>query len=432
MVAVQVIEGELTRINIEELRWFRASYIQDRFALGAGRPLNIISLQKRLYLLQQDPLIQRINAELKPGVRRGESILNVRIEEKSPYKLAFMFDNYQAPSVGAERGQVTAAHQNLTGNRDTLSFTYGRSDGIDNQIDAWYLMPLMANNTSLTLRYRKNDFTVIEQPFQPLDVESESDIYEITLMHPCYQSLTQTFAFGMSGEHLHNETYLLGEPFSFSLSAEDGESTVTALRFLQEWMYRTQVQVISARSRFSLGIDALDSTMHDDSKLPDSDFFSWLGQFQWARRWKPMDIQTILRTDLQLANDPLLPLEQIAVGGRYTVRGYRENQMVSDNGLIASLELRIPLVHEKSWAEYVYLSPFIDYGKAWNVHSEDPHPDNITSAGLGLRWGVTLPPPLPLRSEFEIYWGIPFRDIESPEYDLQDDGIHMQIVISTF
>jgi hemolysin activation/secretion protein len=89
------------------------------------------------------------------------------------------------------------------------------------------------------------------------------------------------------------------------------------------------------------------------------------------------------------------------------------------------------LVREKSWADYLYLAPFIDYGKAWNDRGLDPDPDHITSAGLGLKWAVTLPPPVPLRSEIEIYWGIPFRDIDSPEYDLQDDGIHFQIAIST-
>jgi len=430
VITLQVIEGELTDMNIDSLRWFRTGYVTDRITLGAGPPLNVISLQERLQLLQQDPLIQRINAELKPGVRRGESILNVRVEEKTPYKLLFIFDNYQSPSVGAERGQVTALHQNLFGYRDTLSLTYGRSEGVDNQIDAWYSLPITARDTTVAMRYRKNDFSVIEEPFEPLDIESESEIYEITVRHPFYRTLSQEFALALAGEHLYNKTYLLGEPFSFALGVEDGESTVSALRFSQEWTYRTQAQVIAARSRFSLGIDALEATTNESS-VPDGRFFSWLGQFQWARVLGLWDIQTILRTDIQLTDDPLLPLEQIAVGGRYTVRGYRENQMVRDNGLVASLELRIPLIQEKSWADYVHLAPFVDYGTAWNEGTSISDSEDITSAGLGLRWAVTLPPPLRLRPQFEIYWGVPFEDIETDDWDLQDEGIHMQVIIST-
>ena len=47
---------------------------------------------------------------------------------------------------------------------------------------------------------------------------------------------------------------------------------------------------------------------------------SWLGQFQWARRFGEQGNQLILRGDLQLANKPLLPLEKFAIGGAATVR----------------------------------------------------------------------------------------------------------------
>jgi len=282
------------------------------------------------------------------------------------------------------------------------------------------------------MRYRKNDFDVVEEPFEPLDVESKSDIYQLSLRHPFYRTLTQELAMSLTGERLWNRTFLLGEPFSFSPGAEDGESTVTAVRFSQEWTYRTQRQVIAARSRFSLGIDALDATIHDPD-IADGRFFSWLGQFQWARVFGPWDIQLIFKTDLQLCNEPLLPLEQIAVGGRYSVRGYRENQLVRDEGLIASLESRIPIVHNKPWAEYLQFAPFIDFGKAWNRGIRTPSPRSISSVGLGLRWAATLMrTPFTLRPRLEIYWGHPLRDVDTPENDLQDDGIHFQLVIAVF
>ena len=56
------------------------------------------------------------------------------------------------------------------------------------------------------------------------------------------------------GERVSNETSLLGRSFSFSPGAEDGESVVTAIRASQEWIHRSQTQVIALRSRFSVGI----------------------------------------------------------------------------------------------------------------------------------------------------------------------------------
>jgi len=433
VITLKIIEGQLTRIEVEGNKWFRDSYIQNRIALGAERPVNISPLQQRLQILQQDTRIKLIHAELRPGVRLGESELKVNVEEKTPFMLWLAFNNYVSPSIGGYVGKVSLAHKNLTGYGDILSLTYGRSEGLKPQIDVWYSFPVSAQDTTLTMRYRENEFYNVSEPFQDLDIESESKIYGLALRHPFYRTLNQEFAMELSGEHLRNQNYLLGDRFSFSLGEEDGESIDTAIRFAQEWIYRTQQQVIAARSRFSLGIDVGDSTIGEHG-IPDGKFFSWLGQFQWARIIKPLDVQMLFRTDVQLSDDPLLPLEQIAVGGRYTVRGYRENALVRDQAVISSLESRIPIVRNKRWADYLQVAPFIDYSRSWNKDISTPNPKDIWSMGLGLRWGATLIKyPSEIKAEMEIYWGYDFKDINTEdEYDLQDDGIHFQCVITGF
>ena len=433
VIRLQIIEGELTHIEIEGNKWFGDAFLEDRLKLGAGPPVNIKPLQHRLQLLQQDERIKRVHAELRPGVTPGEGVLIVSVEEQVPFKIWLGFNNYQSPSVGAERGLLTLAHQNVTGHGDILSFTYGRSEGLKPQIDVWYSFPVTAQDTTLTLRYRKNDFYVVKRPFQDLDIESDSDIYALTLRHPFYRTLNQEFAMGLTGEHLRNKTFLLGEPFSFSLGAEAGESVVTALRFSQDWTYRTQNQVMAARSRFSLGIDALDATDRR-SGIPDGQFFAWLGQFQLARELGSRGIQLLFRADVQLSDDPLLSLEQIGVGGRYSVRGYRENLLVRDQAIIASLESRLPLLRNKRWAEYLQLVPFIDYGRARNRDLPTPSPKSISSIGMGLRWGAALMrSPVEIRIQSEIYWGYALRDVDiTGEYDPQDDGIHFQLVLTGF
>lgn len=366
-------------------------------------------------------------------MRPGESTLRVHVTEENPFKAQLGINNYLSPAVGAERLQFAMAHQNLTGRGDILQLSFGRSDGLDPQIDLWYSLPINSRQTTLSARYRKNDFSVIEEPFDDLDIESESEIYEVTLRHPLVRTLEHEFALALTGEHLHNETRMMGIPFAFSPGTEDGETTVTALRFSQEWVYRTQEQVIAARSRFSFGIDALDATTWE-SHVPDGKFISWLGQFQWVRVFKPHDIQVVFKTDMQFSNDPLLPLEQMAVGGRYSVRGYRENYFVRDTGFVASLEFRIPIFRNLSWADYLQIAPFFDLGASRNREAPSPPPNTIYSTGLGIRWGATLmKKPFEIRPQLELYWGIPLRDIDTGDRnDLQDRGIHFQFVIAGF
>ena len=83
----------------------------------------------------------------------------------------------------------------------------------------------------------------------------------------------------LTGDHATQKTTLLDLPFSLEPGAEDGEVKVSALRFAQEYTYRSRTQVISGRSQFSLGVDALDATTRG-SGLPDGQFFKWLGQFR--------------------------------------------------------------------------------------------------------------------------------------------------------
>ena len=212
-------------------------------------------------------------------------------------------------------------------------------------------------------------------------------------------------------------------------------------------MYRTQNQALALRSRFSVGINALGATINSDPKVPDGRFFSWLGQAQWVRRLPILDSQVIVRSDLQLTPDPLLTLEQFTLGGRYTVRGYHENGIVRDNAYVASVELRVPVVRNVPWADYVEVAPFWDYGRGWDTATPTPDPIDISSAGLGLRWALTFPGVVSVRPQFEVYWGYRFRNVRilgQPD-TLQDvitakdrngevgkAGIHFQFLLAIF
>ena len=449
VVNYQIIEGSLTGVEVTGNRWFRSSYFQKRFSLDAGPPLNVNALQQRLQLLLEDSRIQRLNAELRPGVARGEGILDVRVEERTPYSMSFEYNNYQSPAVGEHRGIVVLEHRNLTGNGDVFTGQYGRSRGLDPLLDFKYSIPVTARDTTLSYQYRRNTFSVVEQPFEDLDINSKSDVYTLSVRHPVYRTLNNDIVLEFTGERLSHKTTLLGEKFSLEPGAQDGRTAVAALRPALEWVYKSQNQVIAARSRFSFGIDAIDATVNPNG-LPDSKFFAWLGQFQWVRRLGILDSYFIFRTDAQLANDPLLSLEQISVGGRYSVRGYRENTMLRDRALITSFETRLPLMPliqkflgadlNTYGLQYLELAPFYDFGRGWNKEQNTPKPQDISSVGIGLRWGLTVTPSgphffgwlPPLRPQFEVYWGHRLRKVFNPRDSLQDNGVHMQFILGVF
>ena len=450
VVRYQVVEGRITDIEISGNRWFRSVYLRQRLTRG-GAPLNVNELQERIQLLLEDERIRRLTADLKPGLRPGESVLDVRVQEQQPFRLLLDVNNHQSPSVGAERGIATIENVNLFGLGDTLSLSYGRSGGLDPLLDFRYAIPVTPWDTTVSFQYRRNTNTVVEQPFQDIDIDSETEAYTVAVRQPLYRVPGASLAVEVLGERLTETTTLLGEPFPLLPGASsEGETTSTALRVAFEGVHRTQNQVIAGRSRFSVGVEALGATVHDNAEIADSRFFAWLGQFQWVRRLPILDSQVIVRSDLQLTPDPLLTLEQIAVGGRFSVRGYRENTIVRDNAFIASAELRVPLLRDRRWADYLEVAPFYDYGRAWNTLGQTPEPRDLMSVGLGLRWGVTIPlGAISLRPQAEVYFGYRLREVLVPPNQDTDSfqdllvvsegrakkpqgGIHFQFTLGVF
>jgi hemolysin activation/secretion protein len=446
VVTYNVIEGGAS-VEITGNRWFRTGYLKRR--LDPGTPLNVNDLQRQIQLLLEDPRIRRLSADLKPGIRPGASVLDLRVEDQQPFRFQLDIDNYQHPSVGSVRGIVTAENVNLTGWGDVLTLRYGYAEGLQPLLDFRYAVPVTARDTTVSFQYRRNAYTVIEEPFSELDIESTSQIYTLGIRQPIYRTQRAQVALELVGERLSLETTLLGMPFTLVPGARDGESVDTAIRTAQEFIYRTQNQVLALRSRFSVGINALGATVHSDQNIPDGKFFAWLGQAQLVSRLPFLDSQIILRTDVQLTPDPLLLLEQVGVGGRYSVRGYRENFLVRDNAFLASAEIRVPVVRNVAVADYLELAPFYDYGRGWNALGDAPRSINsIDSVGMGLRWALTIPAgPVSVKPQFEIYFGWrlrPVRIVGEPdkfqdvivERDWKGEkgkaGLHFQFLLSVF
>ena len=133
-----------------------------------------------------------------------------------------------------------------------------------------------------------------------------------------------------------------------------------------------------------------------------------------------------MRVDTQLTNDPLLPMEKFVVGGVDTVRGYRENQLVRDNGLVASLELRIPVLEQHTGSANLRMAPFADLGSSWD-DGEESMREEVASAGLGFLYDYR-------KLHARLYWAHGFDEFNSPgiEDDLQDDGIHFLVQYDYF
>jgi hemolysin activation/secretion protein len=134
------------------------------------------------------------------------------------------------------------------------------------------------------------------------------------------------------------------------------------------------------------------------------------------------DTLLVVRGDVQVANEALVPLEQIGLGGQETVRGYRQDFLLTDNGVLASAELRYPVLRVPQINGLLQIAPFFDFGRAWNNSgNQELGTNNIGSVGLGLRWqqgglGALLE------------YGIPLFSVPDERRTLQEKGLHFSII----
>lgn len=425
VIDIQVEEGVLGKIEVQPGGRLRDDFLVERLEDPPGTPLDINTLQEHLQLLQRRPQIDAVNAVLLPGRRRGESVLQLQVTEARPWYLTVKANNYNSPSVGAEGVGLDAGHHNLSGRGDSLGVQYMHTGGLDD-FYGFYSLPLDASDTTLQLLYEKTRAGVVEEPFDILDIENDYESVAIGVSRPVFRHLDGHLMLGLLLEYRNSESALLGVPFPFFAGSDNGTSRLSVLRFSQEWLQRGPTRVLALRSVFSQGLDLLGATTGTGS--PDTRFFSWLGQFQWAQHLTGRVSQMLFRLDAQWSGDALLPMEKFVVGGRETVRGYRENQLVRDNGIVASLEFWIPLMRAADGNPTFRIAPFVDYGNAWETDGPTPSPRHIASAGLGFLWD----PLADLHLEVDV--AAAFRNIDraTGEHNLQDDGIYFEIEYKAF
>ncbi|MDA0267836.1 MAG: BamA/TamA family outer membrane protein [Cyanobacteria bacterium] len=402
-------------------------YIGSRLALAGEAPLNIDRLVEGVQLLQLDPVIDQIATEITEGSGLGTSRLNVRATQADTDQFQFSYDNSRSPSVGSIRQGARFSQGNLLGFGDSLQLSVGRSQGSEDW-DVLYTLPLGPYNTSLTFNVGASTGEILDEVFSSLDIISATRYTDITLRQPLYQTPTDEFALSLGLSHTETQsTFLGGLGFPTSGADSDGFLRISALRFGQDWVHREANQVIALQSTFSLGLDTLGATINDEP--PDSRFQAWQGNAQWARLLAP-DLLLLVRGSLQFADRQLPPTEQISIGGVSTVRGYRQNTLLADNGWTASAELQIPILRIPEIGGLLQVAPFFDAGGGFlsaNRSSTDTttlEVSNIASVGLGIIWK---------QSDYlnaRLDWGIPLTTVETTGNTLQESGIHFSIIFT--
>lgn len=422
-VEIRVIEGRLSAIEVGGANNFDPDFIRDRMALGAQPPLNVQRLQERMQILLQNPQIERINSELGAGAQPGEAVLRMDVAEAKRRTIGIAYANNRSPVVGGNRVEVNGSLRNEFGHGEAFGLKLGRSKGLRDTTGTLAL-PVSPSDTLLTVRLERTESQVVEEPFNQIDIRNDSDAAELGIVQPVHKSVAREVDLGATFVRRKNASTLLGQPFSFVPGLDDGRSVMSALRLAGDWNERSASQVAAGRLAYTYGLPWFGAT-RSSAGNPDSRFSTWLAQFQAARRLAGDAGQLVARGDWQKASDALLPSEKFALGGAGSVRGYRENALVRDNGWAVSLEYRKELGRvAPPWGREggpLEAAAFGDLGAARDHRGDSTQ---LSGVGLGLRW-------MPWRGALaQVYKAWALDELPAPGNSSQDQGVHFLFQLS--
>ncbi|MFZ9739670.1 MAG: ShlB/FhaC/HecB family hemolysin secretion/activation protein [Prochlorotrichaceae cyanobacterium] len=424
-----ITEGLLT-IEIKEkpvnvrVEWQGKNRLRDRFIrnrLRATAPLNVPALEDELRVLRDDSRLATVEATLRRNDQAEADELVVQAAEARNFFGEFSTDNYSAPSLGGERLGVTFGLRNLSGMGDRIVADYkAATSGGYHSLDLNYEAPV--NSSGGTLQFSSAfDFSKVTQgEFKDLNLRGERSRYELAYRQPLRKSSLEEFAVSAGLIYTTGTTFAFGIPTPFGFGAgADGTTRTTVLRFSQDYLRRDPWGAWVGSSNFNFGLGVFDAT-ENDAPTPDGRFFSWLGQFQRVQRLNQRHV-LLAQLDIQFSPNTLLPSQQFTIGGGQSIRGYRQNLLIADNGFRFSVEDRITLLRDASGLPSVQVAPFLDVGAAINTknnpNSLSQNQNVLAGLGVGILWDPR--PDFSLRLDY----GYPLVDLDVGE-NIQDQALY--------
>lgn len=421
-IVLNVVEGQLAGVNVVSTGRLKTSFLESKIRANTVGPLNLKDLQRAISKLEQEPTVSHVRGDLKPTAERGSAQLDLEVVEADAFKVLIGGDNYKSPSVGEAQAEIAVSHLNLLGLNDRLDLSAQQTDGVD-AYAFQYDFPLQAIRSRVSVYHTQGDTLVVEEPFDEIALESETDTSGLqikTLWTSSAQSAWHTY---LNVESKESETSLLGIPFDFSPGSRDGITEAQVIGFNVEYSRSGEGMGLMVRAGLRSGSDEYGGS----PSLVDGDFTLYRLQAQWIKRLNSdtSEIPWLLKFNVNYQDtaDTLPAFERMALGGHSTVRGYRENRLLKDSGVTASLSLSLPLLTApRREGISIRGELFFDYGRgensvetlAVNTRGE------LSSAGVGIEASYR-------GLRFKIERALRLQKRKRLGDALQDSGIHVGV-----
>ena len=396
IVRLDIIQGKIDRLRISGSRYFSLAEIRSRVpALAVGEVPHLPTVQEQLQSLNSLNKDLKVTPIFRPGRSPGTVSVELRVKDHHPVHGSIELNGKNSFGTTRTRLLANISYANLWLKNHDFSLTYQTSPQKTEEVRVLvgsYLMPAGNDNSRLAFYAVRSDSETGVASAGAINVVGKGKIIGGRYVKP------------LAGEDKFIHSIIFGfdyKDFDEAVNLEDTNpdepgSIVTPIDYTMFSMdYNTTYISDSATTGFSGGVKFAPRAIGNDQDEFENKRFQANPNFAIANMRLSQDyrfengIKLIGIVAGQYAGQPLVSNEQYSIGGADTVRGYYESQVLADDALRATIELRsadADWLRKKGFVD-AHLKAFID-GGATRIHDPLTGTDDseqITGAGIGLR-----------------------------------------------
>jgi len=396
-VKLTVVEAPVARLRVTGAQWFLPSEIKAQVpSLAEGSVPNFNDMQAELGALARQTNDREITPLLAAGDQPGTMNVELKVQDRPPLNGFVELNSKQAENTERGRLEASLSYDNLFQRQHSFGlywFYSPRSPEQANILSANYGLPLGGPGDRLSFSFTTSDSNT-PTPLGGGTVSNGTTFgTRWTDQLADVANLRHSLSWGATYRDLQDSNE---DVAGFQTSNEPLRYPVFSIGYDLSRVDDTPGRFSTVSAGLNFGLKALgDRKVGCDGRNVD--------QFECQRAGAKPDFQTVTlggshrepigkgwtvygRLQAQIASGPLVPAEQITLGGVDTVRGYYDGEQAGDWGVASRFELGSPPLIDVTGIGLTALA-FLDRAV---VGKKDSLPGEISrvqlgSVGLGAR-----------------------------------------------
>lgn len=365
------LEGKIEKIQTS------SSDITRSFENQTGEYLNLRELEKALSIVNRLPS-NSVSMQLIPSETNvGESIIVLDNNRTKPFSLELSDNNYGSAKTGRNQVSAKISYDNVLDlsdqivlNLNTTDHHFQNENSIGNSIS--YSLPL--GDIVYTLSYTDSDYKQrVPSGTTLYQMDGHTKTYELSAAKELFHNQFHTFNTTVSVSSYEVESYMsdnLIDTSTYRLSKAS---------LSLDYSYRTSALFSYVLLKYIQGTDWFGN--HNPTELDEK-----YTAFQLdTSLMMPIDaVRYKLNFHGQYSDDQLFSVNQISIGGAYSIRGYQNDGLEGNSGYYLRNELSYPSLTKESFS-WIDLTPYIALDLGAIRDEEDSEGGRLMSYSVGLQ-----------------------------------------------